>query len=74
MPTPKDKRFPFIEEYTDDELEAAICTASSIPGFWAIMRGVDAYLERRKRREANREAVLFARFHQESLRAMLMDD
>lgn len=46
---PRPKR---IEEYTDEELNHAIQSAKdTIPGFWTIMRGVDAYLERRKRKQ-----------------------
>lgn len=44
-----------IEEHTNGELTVAIERAVTVfPLFWIIMHGVDAYLERRKRREARR--------------------
>lgn len=40
-----------IGSYTDKELNIAIADAEKlIPNFWVIMRGVDAYMERRERR------------------------
>lgn len=43
---------PRIVDHTDVELDLAIAVAvDKIPGFWKIMHGVDAYMERRRRRE-----------------------
>lgn len=39
-----------ISEYSPAELDAAISEAEKVPAFWIIMKGVDAYLERRRRR------------------------
>lgn len=45
-------RFKRIEEYTDDELKAAIERASKQWGntmFWSLLNGIDAFLENRRR-------------------------
>src|SRR4051812_22898732 len=44
--------FKRIGEYTDGELNMAVQVATeAVPQFWIIMRGVDAYIERRRRRQ-----------------------
>lgn len=44
-------RFTRIEHHTDENLEAAINTAArDIPDFYKILHGVDAYMERRRRK------------------------
>lgn len=61
-----------IEQWQDDELDSAIKEAAEkVPGFWLIMRGVDAYMERRSRRIANARAEearrIDAEFHEDNL-------
>lgn len=44
--------FKKIVEYTSEELDAAVRDAEGrIPDFYVILKGVDAYFERRKRKE-----------------------
>lgn len=40
-----------IAEYSDDELEATIAVLGS-PDYYRVLNFIDAYFERRKRREA----------------------
>lgn len=46
-----------IERHTDEELDAAIEAARRRFGdeFWLLLHGIDAYMERRKRRDVRRE-------------------
>lgn len=48
-----------IEKHTDAELNAAIELAARKfgPDFYLMLHGIDAYMERRKRRTAKREAA-----------------
>lgn len=40
-----------ISRFTEEELHTAVeKAAASVPDFWKIMAGVDAYMERRRRR------------------------
>jgi hypothetical protein len=49
--------FKKIHEYTDDELKQAIkeaegeCAARGID-WWCLFKGIDAYMEQRKRKQA----------------------
>lgn len=52
---PRRKKSKRIEAHTDKELDAAIQQAvDKVPEFWTIMHGVDAYMQRRKRRDQRR--------------------
>lgn len=51
-PRPVRKLTPRIEEHTDEELERAIKRAARVvPFFWILVHGIDAFMERRRRRE-----------------------
>lgn len=55
-----------IKLWTDAELDDAIKEAvERVPMFWLIMRGVDAYMERRLRREDTARAEMFRKFDEE---------
>lgn len=57
------KRIPRIEKHTDAQLDEAIETAQrKIPDFYVLLHGIDAYMERRKRRTRRREDRKFAEF------------
>lgn len=61
MPEPRLKRPKRIELHTDDELDVAIfqaqrhCDEHGID-FYKILHGVDAYMQRRKRRNESAQA------------------
>lgn len=45
-------KFKKIIDYTSEELDYAIQQAvDRVPEFWTCMKGVDAYMEKRKRKE-----------------------
>lgn len=48
----KRKRLKWIEAHTEAELDAAVERAAQEFGdrFWVLLHGIDAYMERRKRR------------------------
>lgn len=49
----KPPRYVKIEDHTDQQLNDAINYAvTNCPGFWKILHGVDAYMERRRRQKA----------------------
>jgi hypothetical protein len=51
----KPPRFTRIEQHTDAQLEMAIVQAArDIPDFWKIMHGIDAYMEKRRRKHSGR--------------------
>ena len=46
-------RIPTIFQHTDDQLETAISEAvQRHPDFYVLLHGIDAYMERRRRRGA----------------------
>lgn len=55
--------FKKIKDYTESELDQAIeaaviaCDNSPSPGFYEILKGIDAYFERRRRKEEISEAA-----------------
>lgn len=69
--TPLDKfyldgtvKFPTIRKHTDEQLEEAIERAVKlIPDFYIILHGVDAYMERRRRRARLGRAISNHRDH-----------
>ena len=47
-----DLRFKRIRDYTDEDLEFAIkYSAENCPAFYHYLRGIDAYFEKRRRKE-----------------------
>jgi hypothetical protein len=56
----KRKGLKRIERHTNEELDAAIEAARLKFGedFWVLLHGVDAYMERRKRRTKNKVSRL----------------
>ena len=52
LPLPRVPRFKRIQQYTTDELNAAISAAAEqecATQFWRLVNGVDAFFERRRR-------------------------
>jgi hypothetical protein len=49
-----------IEQHTDTELDIAIAAAVTKFGndFWLMLHGIDAYMERRKRRDDRAQASI----------------
>lgn len=44
-------KIPTIYKHTDEQLEVAInAAAREVPNFFVILHGIDAYMERRRRR------------------------
>lgn len=42
--------FPTIFKHTEAQLDAAVERAAKLPEFWVLLHGIDAYMERRRRR------------------------
>jgi predicted TIM-barrel fold metal-dependent hydrolase len=51
---------PTIRRHTDEQLETAIERAARHPDFYVLLHGVDAYMERRRRRA---RAARMARYY-----------
>lgn len=50
--------FPTIYRHTETQLDAAVERAAQLPEFWVMLHGIDAYMERRRRRvKAAREKL-----------------
>lgn len=53
----KKKRLKWIGAHTEDELNAAVeKAAATFPDFYVLLHGIDAYMERRRRRIAKHNA------------------
>jgi hypothetical protein len=61
-----------ITDHTGKELNAAIEAASRRFGndFWLLLHGVDAYMERRRRRVTRRDSVLRDALHRDAMEEM----